>query len=95
MTLQPSISAGHPRVVRGVHLAGALRVDGEQVVQGAVVDAAVCQVPHIAARHGVSFAAAGLAVCKDAHVVACSRECTALVSPAFEVTRAAKNLTTS
>lgn len=55
----------------GMHLCLADLLQGEQVVQRAVVDPPALIVLHVRPKHGVRLAGARLAVCKNAHVVAC------------------------
>lgn len=54
------------------HLVLPLLVEVKQVVQCPVVDATPRHVLNLRARHGVGLTTAGLAVCKDAHIVACT-----------------------
>ena len=54
------------------HLAMALLVEREQVVERAIVDAAALRVVHVRARHRVRLPAARLPVREDANIVACA-----------------------
>ncbi len=55
-----------------MHLIAAGSVDGEEVVEGAIVDPPAIQLLNVCSRHCVCLAAARLTICKDAHIEACA-----------------------